>query len=471
MSFIVALSAFAAIVVVYSTLVTVIVEALHKVFGLRSSGMNEMLRAYYDENLSGLTSQADAAGETAGVGNESHGRSATPSKPAKQFADRMTRTSPSDSLKPWYLRRWKVFRGLFSSRRKVMTTLQFIEALANTPEGAKRAKQTPEGLRASIRTAAYEFERLGEVQSEYFRSRANVLSVIAGLAVALFVNFDAIAVYKELARNQELSARLTLAVDHQMVATIAGQENLSALEMQSNFKESAENIRALGIPTGRKMFPHCEGYEFTQQVNPFDLNAGSTTYAERLAVEQYVDPRCGKARQQRVNQIWQLSYGQYIGYKNEVRSQSAPPVAANAWTWVQFRTTRVMAVFGNLQTFALWLLGTLLAGGLLGLGAPFWFKLFSRVSRIAMPAANAAIAASQLTTARQPIAVNETANEDVRPLGTSNPQILEQGYLTVLSRKRVLSEMDHESGAGVGLLSEAVPGKIFGERPSETDDV
>ena len=46
MSFFIALAAFAAIVSVYATVVTVIVEGFHKVFGLRSSGLNEAVRVF-----------------------------------------------------------------------------------------------------------------------------------------------------------------------------------------------------------------------------------------------------------------------------------------------------------------------------------------------------------------------------------------------------------------------------------------
>ena len=54
MSFLLALAAFAAIVAVYSTVVTVLVEGLQKVLALRSAGMNEMLRAFYDQTLASL---------------------------------------------------------------------------------------------------------------------------------------------------------------------------------------------------------------------------------------------------------------------------------------------------------------------------------------------------------------------------------------------------------------------------------
>ena len=427
MSFLMALAAFAAIVTVYSTVVTVLVEGLHKLFGFRSAGMNEMLRAFYDENLSGIAEKHKlASGENDDDDAEDFSRNGA------AFADRITKRAPAQNLRFWYLRSWPIIRSFFSSRRKSLTTLQFIEGLAETPEGRQLAKQSPEGLRASLRTVAYEFERLGEAQSAYFRSRANILSVLVGMAIAVFVNFDAIAAYKELSRNSELSARLTLTAQQDFAAGFraeaagSGADTDNTIILNDEMKKAAGNMRNLGIPTGRKMFPHCEGYAHTSQA---PTETGETQ--EALANTNYIDARCGKKRQQDVNRVWATSFSEYL----QRRGAESPGLLGTPYYWLEYRAGRVAAVGNNMQTFLLWLLGILVAGGLMGMGAPFWFRVFTRLSTITMPAAQVTL--SQAASAKQKTTAATVAEEghDVRPTGTSNPEILERAYLTVLSKK------------------------------------
>lgn len=429
MSFLLALAAFAAILAVHSTAVTVIVQGLHKLGGFRSAGLHEMLRAFYNQNLSGL----DVSSHLTTENHPDDEKKKTEVLTASSFADKLTKRAPSEDLKFWYVRSWPIIGSFFSSRQKSLTTLQFIEGLAQTWEGKSLANQSPEGLRGSLTTLAYEYERLGEAQSAYFRSRANLLSVIAGIVVALFVNFDAIAVYKGLSTNSELSARLTVMAQTDFAQTDATED--------ANAK-SFVNMRSIGMPTGRKMFPHCENYAHTEG-------------------ENYIDERCGLPQQAEVNDAWSKSYVQYAA------AQSSPPTGAldHAATWLQYRSGRIAAIGHNPQTFLLWFLGILIAGGLMGLGAPFWFTVFSRLSTITMPAAQATL--SQAASAKQKAIVTAAAVEsnDVRPTGSSNPEILERAYLTVLSKEKIIAGSNTKTGQGIGLLDEANPGKIIGRRP------
>ena len=61
--------------------------------------------------------------------------------------------------------------------------------------------------------------------------------------------------------------------------------------------------------------------------------------------------------------------------------------------WFSYRGHRMAAIGNNLQSFLMWALGVIVAGGLLGLGAPFWFKIFNRLSAMAIPAARATLTA------------------------------------------------------------------------------
>lgn len=459
MSFLLALAAFAAIVAVYSTVVTVLVEGLQKVLALRSAGMNEMLRAFYDQTLTSLQAGAEQNADSTNLSN-----STKPSDAAKVFADSITRRTPSQSLKFWYIRSWPLIGHIFASRRQKLSTLQFIESLAETKEGAALARHEPGSLREALTTAAYQYERLGETQSEYFQSRAKLLSVIVGLVVAVFINFDAITVYKELSTNAALSSRLTLAMDQEklnLVQKVAGADDTeleSSSLMTPAIQQAAGDLRALGIPIGRKMFPHCEGYSHT----PTDqVMVSNSSQAEAVVATEYFDRRCGKSRQQTVNQTWALSFEDFL----KMESASPSGVMDTAGYWISYRGHRVAAIGNNLQSFLMWALGVIVAGGLLGLGAPFWFKIFNRLSAIAIPAGRTTLAAPPKAPGAPPVMVKVS---DVRPAATSDPEDLERGFLTVIGRNKVMVSAEEANADGLGRLEDALPGIKRGERPPET---
>ena len=69
----------------------------------------------------------------------------------------------------------------------------------------------------------------------------------------------------------------------------------------------------------------------------------------------------------------------------------------------------------------LWLLSVLLAGGLIGLGAPFWYQLFRRLARI-VPAAQSVRAVMQPDAAPTPSPA--THREAVRDPNAATPNAL-----------------------------------------------
>ena len=118
----------------------------------------------------------------------------------------------------------------------------------------------------------------------------------------------------------------------------------------------------------------------------------------------------------------------------------------------------------NLQSFLMWALGVIVAGGLLGLGAPFWFKIFNRLSAMAIPAARATLTAPPKAPGAPPVLIKVS---DVRPAASSDPEDLERGFLTVIGRNKVMVAAEEANADGIGRLENARPGIKRGERPPE----
>ncbi|MEO0815915.1 MAG: hypothetical protein AAFX86_01285 [Pseudomonadota bacterium] len=449
MALLLALVGFAAVVAVYSTIVSVVVEGIHKMFALRSAGMSEMLRNFYDQKLANLQSNDTPPEQSAPGATGSHVASAD----SRNFAHSMTRRAASENLRPWYIRRWPLIGQILSSRVQKMSTLQFIERLAETPEGQALARHDRPRLRRALTAAAYEFERIGEAQTEYFRSRANMVSVLAGIAVAFFVNLDAITLYKELATNATLSARLSTLAESssfqqaQNLTEEGATTQISAALNSPDLQGLKTTFLDMGVPVGRKMFPYCEGF----------------VVASEADAETYRDTRCNVEleRGEAKTVSWQQSYGDYLQASSS--SHSIGTLAGHV-------SNRGVAIWNNPGTFTMWLVGILIGGGLLGLGAPFWFRLFARGAAIVAPMARLTLS-SPVPGSSKPQA-EVTATVPAHRLGAVRrpldlrPAELERAYLTVLGRGTEV-ELSEEEDAWSDQHREPPPGRVIGTLPPE----
>jgi hypothetical protein len=128
--FLVALLAFAGVMAFLSTLVSVFIEALHKVFALRRSGLEEMLRAMHHNVLSRLDPAAATTLDTSRFVTSPGDRQAS------AFARRMTENVAfSGHGRFWWLRNIPGINWFFRRRHESLSTLQFVEQLARSDVG------------------------------------------------------------------------------------------------------------------------------------------------------------------------------------------------------------------------------------------------------------------------------------------------------------------------------------------------
>ena len=174
---------------------------------------------------------------------------------------------------------------------------------------------------------SYEFERYGEATASYFQGRAATLSVLVAFVMAGALNIDAIKLYGTLAKDKSLAgtvikdlniAKLEQAYVESIQKPGGGEEEKDKVEKEykqilENIRKDAVRLEELGLPIGHDYFPFC---------------ASLTAKTEK---ENFKDQRC-----------------------------------------------EVDTVLGRLATRdgIGWLFSVLLAGGLIGLGAPFWFKTY-----------------------------------------------------------------------------------------------
>jgi hypothetical protein len=359
MNLLFALLAFAGLMAFLSTVASVFVEAIHKLLALRRAGLEEMLRAIHARVLN----QLDPL--TAQQGGADHPSASAESKAfARQITENITLIGGGSFSA---VRNIPIISALFRRRFERLSTLQFIEQLAQTPIGQSLA-DLPRGARAqALKVAAYQYERFGEQQSAYFQSRARVVSVLVAIVFAFALNVDAVNIFDRLYRDigvrDSVMSLVSPTPPEAAAATGPTPENtqgdLARQAAEQGARETVAELKSLGIPIGFAAYPYCVGAAAAN------------------------DSRCG-------------------GESLEAFNVAATGERLATGNWV------------------LWLISVLAAGGMIGLGAPFWYDLFRRVARL-VPAARVAqsfIGANQTQTS------GATPTLAVRNSSASHPEAL-----------------------------------------------
>lgn len=379
MDWLITLLAFAGVMAFLSTLLSVFVEGLHKAFGLRRAGLEEMLRALHARVLTRLdpaTAQLDTSDFV----------SASDERVGDRFARRMTENVSfrGDGWFGW-LRAIPILREFVERRHERLSTLQFVEQLARTDVAPSlRALPRPQRQRALI-AAAYEFERYGDSQSSYFQHRAQVLSVVIAMIFVFAANIDALEVYKRLrtdAALRDFFASTDITALERTLADAQAAESANAQEVRQTLANGLVSLQNQGVPIGYSAFPWCRTPAASP---PARVPEGSVVARPAGAAQPGRDARCGGVF------VSELSAAHAW---NNIRSSS------NGW---------------------LWFVSVLLAGGLIGLGAPFWYQLFRRIARI-VPAAQSVRAVMQPDNAPTPSPPRRS--EAVRDANSAAPDAL-----------------------------------------------
>ena len=205
--------AFAVLMMVMSTVVSVLVEMVHRLLGAREEGLQLLVKGLYTDYL------RPRLGKLPGAAGGS----------LEAFAARMT-TARFQPAEGGGLKRW-VQGWLRSSSQKNLTTLEFIERFAETDEGkavavwAKGA--ATEGLQTFLDDLASKYEDWGASASEYFLRRARLLSIVVALVVAFSLNVDSVRIFTTFLQDRSVR---TAMIDAGDAVAEELQSQLAALE-------------------------------------------------------------------------------------------------------------------------------------------------------------------------------------------------------------------------------------------------
>lgn len=373
MNWLVALLAFAGIFAVLSTVTTIVTEGAHKVLAARSGGLQRMLRSLHH------TMSLDKAGSNAELLVD-HRRSDTSGKQSKRFAEEMSSipTKRDTFLERVAARTWILNR--LGRRFDSLSKLQFVEQLAQTEFGRELANADRPTIERKIALLSYQFDRMGEAQTAVFRMRAKLISSLAAFIFVVLANINAVEIYRHLASNEEamaetlqfLNVRPTGADDDEAITErIADlQQTLNRLEAlpeqpsAAAAEQNAELIASLrteatglrqslaqvdtqlvaltnsGLPMGHNYFPYCGDSNLLSGASSL-FGMGTSAAGGANVAPASVDPKCAAQADKRVAERIFLSSEGYV-----------------------------------------WLFSMIASAGLLGLGAPFWFNVFTTAAQM-----------------------------------------------------------------------------------------
>jgi len=331
--------AFALTIAGLATVVSIIIEIIHRVLSLRSKGLRAMLEQHFDDVIEPVIK---AQVEKAIIGQD------------KNLVDELKRlrddliikmtANPLVKLQELsWLPKWAV-KGL--SQYNAVTALDFLDRLpeAEVYQYIKlRGKMT---VSERLKKFDKKYEEYEKAISNYFKRRAQLLSFVIGVILAIVVNIHGIRLFERYLSDPELTATVIAQTDNIESAIESvqkrqtdkpGTEEESIKEIKAalnQYNDLMGNFMGLGLPIGWELYPYC----------PTDQNA--------TTLKNY-DPRCKTA----LSSLPKKTAG-------TKRSTIA----------IIFMTAR-----NDFWGFIKWLFVVTITGTLIGLGGPFWFDVASKL--------------------------------------------------------------------------------------------
>lgn len=257
MQFLEAILAFTVTMMILSTIVSAIVEAIHAMFNQRAKGLELLIRHIYDEAILSRISP--------GAPNHFSKEEFVQVMTGKRWLPVNQDSHPLNRL---YFRLMKKLRRI--DKVDKLTTLEFFERLAETPVASAIVEKTQSTenhkLGVFLEDLAGKFEDYGECASEYFAKRSRLISVAVGFILVYCINFGVLEVFGTLLQNEQSRAVLVeqgqklsqewQAKIHSEIQT-RGVEDPEALvkEAESAFQQGVQSLQKAQLQIGWQYAP------------------------------------------------------------------------------------------------------------------------------------------------------------------------------------------------------------------------
>jgi hypothetical protein len=331
--------AFALTLAGLATVVSIIIEIIHRILSLRSKGLRAMLEQHFNDvivpAIKTKVEQAVPGGENK-VADELN-------KLREDLIEKMT-ANPLVILQDssWLPKR--AVKAL--ARYNEVTALDFLKRLPETKAYEYINLAANEAVGKWLKKFDRKYEEYEKAISNYFKRRAQLLSFAVGIALAIAVNIHGIRLFERYLNDPELTATVIAQTDKIESAMVSMQnrqaagsgtdaENFKVIKTAfDQYHEMMGNFMGLGLPIGWQFYPNCPA-----DGSPATLNN--------------YDPQCktvlGKLPEEAA------------GKKSSAGGGIFKTAVNDPWGFLK------------------WLLVVTITGTLIGLGGPFWFDVASKL--------------------------------------------------------------------------------------------
>lgn len=312
--------AFAVVMIVLSTVTTGIVELLLRFSGTREKTLEKTMKALFQTVIwPRLKGPLITA---AGKAEDVVKRELTNAFVREMMGNPVAIADESDSK-----RRFFDVPVRKESQVDKLSVLAFAERLGRTDVGKAILDEGEEQLQLLVHDFVRTFDRFARASSEIFRKKARQTAIVVGVLFALAANVDAGRIFTTLMNNPDLRSSLIEQVEEAKQANDEVVARLAALEAELESgglqdEQSQEIKKNIDELSARMKALDATGLPIGHSFFPY------------CGEDAAGDPACGKGG------------GDYL------------------------------------LEFARWIALAVLAGVLIGLGGPFWFRVFSGLSQV-----------------------------------------------------------------------------------------
>jgi len=323
-----ALLAFTLAMIIFCTIVSGITETIQHFFQLRRRGLEEMLGEVFEDVI--------------------RPRVGSVSKDA--WIQQLIRNLgvPGGRLLNW----------LLPTKLAALTTTEFIRRVAESDVGPPILALGHTEANRFVNALAVRFERSGNDARDYFAQRARTFSLFIAVGLAFALNIDAFRLFSAFLTDRELTNRI-----------LAQQEAITAPLRPPIGTQAAGSVAAADASPSPTATPTATETPRapTDPVapgNPADPNAAS----DAASADQVRNNARAALQMIQQSSAMGLPIGpNYFPYCVDPPSSPDRLCRATKLAW---------------WVYCGWILSTLLAGCLIGLGGPFWYNAFTHLSGI-----------------------------------------------------------------------------------------
>lgn len=335
--------AFALTIAGLATVVSIIIEIIHRALSLRSKGLRAMLEQHFDDVIVPvIRTQVEKAIQ---------GKDKDLTDELKRLReDLIGKMAGNPLVKLQNLSRLPRQALNALSRYNEVTAIDFLKRIPETEVFKYVKSQGEMTVDECLKKFDRKYEEYEKAISNYFKRRAQLLSFVVGIALAIIVNIHGIRIFDRYLSDPELTATMIAQTgkieaamasmqNRQLTAPATNAENINELKTAiGQYKELMGNFSALGLPIGWAFYPNCPLGQ-----NPDNLS--------------YYDPQC------------QTAMGSPTKRTAESKSDAV---------LINIIKTGYRDPWGFLK----WLFVVAITGTLIGLGGPFWFDVARKLSEV-----------------------------------------------------------------------------------------